>query len=158
MKNKIISLALIFLSFSLLSIGLFIQLNTKEKNSNNNLKTETKKERIVEFSNHQSELNDDKMKELYLKLDNWGRQIYEKKEYLSFSKKNNMYFISLKELSEKYNYDISIFKDKKGTDCDLDVSGIYFDIDNIRKLNMEIPLLSTLIDCGIDKKEHKFLD
>ena len=153
MKNRITFIILISLSLIFLLTGTFLILNTKKNTTNKNSKEETKKERVIEFSNNQSELNDDKMKELYLKLDSWGRNIYEKKEYLSFTKKNNMYFISLKELSEKYNYDISIFKDQNGTYCDSDISGIYFDINNDRKINMDIPVRSLLVDCGIDKKE-----
>ena len=153
MKNKIIFIGLLCLSFLSISTGLILHIKNKENNSINDSKSETKKERVIEFSNDQSKLNDDNMKDLFLKLDSWGSKIYEKKEYLSFSKKNNMYFISLKELSEKYKYDISIFKDQKGTFCDIDVSGIYFDINNDRKINMDTPVRAVLVDCGIDKKE-----
>ena len=89
-------------------------------------------------------------KDLLQNLLRWGSYIYNRNEYLSFGKKNNIYFISLKELNEKYSYDISIFKDGDGTACDVEESGVYFDVDDVLGLTKGEhyePISPALVGC-----------
>lgn len=61
--------------------------------------------------------------------------IYENGDYEKFDKKDNQYFISLKDLSKKYKYNFDNFINKDThKECDKETSGIYFDTDNVRKL------------------------
>lgn len=61
--------------------------------------------------------------------------IYEKGDYEKFEKKDGQYFISLKDLSKKYKYNFDNFINKDNhKECDKETSGIYFDTDNVRKL------------------------
>ena len=61
--------------------------------------------------------------------------IYENGDYEKFDKKDNQYFISLKDLSKKYKYNFDNFINKEThKECDKETSGIYFDTDNVRKL------------------------
>ena len=61
--------------------------------------------------------------------------IYENGDYKKFDKKDNQYFISLKDLSKKYKYNFDNFINKEThKECDKETSGIYFDTDNVRKL------------------------
>ena len=56
-------------------------------------------------------------------------------DYEKFDKKDNQYFISLKDLSKKYKYNFDNFINKEThKECDKETSGIYFDTDNVRKL------------------------
>ena len=56
-------------------------------------------------------------------------------DYKKFDKKDNQYFISLKDLSKKYKYNFDNFINKEThKECDKETSGIYFDTDNVRKL------------------------
>ena len=83
-------------------------------------------------------------------LKEYGEKIYITKEYETFRKKDKMYFISLKELNERYDYDISGFKGETGKTCNVEESGIYFDTDNVNNFDLSNgfkPILSTLVDC-----------
>ena len=65
----------------------------------------------------------------------YSNKIYESNDYKNFDKVDNQYFISLKDLSSKYKYDFSNFINKDNhKECDLETSGIYFDTENVRKL------------------------
>ncbi len=125
-------------------------------------KNETKKEENVINNNADETIINDEdvysdtplpkeshMGRLFSKLDLKGEELYNSKAYLNFTKNDDIYFISLKELSEKYNYDISEFKGEDGTICDIDKSGILFDIDNkIRnKENPDSKVVSIIIGC-----------
>jgi hypothetical protein len=62
-----------------------------------------------------------------------------------------MYFVSLKQLRDDFSYDISSFKGEDGTVCDIENSGIYFDIANVMNLEYTedfIPVLPSLINCS----------
>lgn len=79
----------------------------------------------------------------------YSRELYDKKEYVNYSKKDGMYFISLKELNEIYNYDISIYKNAKGDICNINESGITFDIQRTKVTDLKVyPTMVTLIGCN----------
>lgn len=77
------------------------------------------------------------------KLYNFAIKLYNDKEYTKFDKKDNKYFISLTKLVSDYKFDDSKFINSKDkTACDHENTGIYFDIDNVEKINYkEYPIL-----------------
>jgi len=92
--------------------------------------------------------------QLYSFLSKYGVDIFKNKQYENYPKKNGMFFISLKQLQEDFSIDISIYKGSDGTFCDVNQSGIFFDLDNV--LNLEyndnfMPILPTLIGCSFDE-------
>ena len=129
------------------------QKDTK-KNSSNETKTE-EKDSDKEFSKEEAVL-DENSKEVKLlnELSKYGLELYQSKKYTDYSKKNSMYFISLTELNSKYSYDISDFVGEDGTVCDKEESGIYFDPDNVMKLEYTEdfpPVLPMLVGCSKDE-------
>lgn len=82
---------------------------------------------------------------------NKGVEIYMQNNYSTYSKRNGAYFISLEELEEDFNYDISIFKGHDGTICDTNNSGIFIDADykiiDKEKMKNAPPVIPTLIGC-----------
>lgn len=83
-------------------------------------------------NNNDKELSISEMNEI---LFEYGDKIYESEDYKEFQKKDNQYFISLKDLSKKYKYDFSDFINKDNhKECNKETSGIYFDTLNVRKL------------------------
>jgi len=119
----------------------------------------TKKEEVKEefFTKNKVEIDKDSDEaKLFNILNEYGTKMYDSKEYEKFTTKNNMYFISLNSLEEKYGYDISSFKGPDGTVCNREESGIYFDINNTLKLDLSNgfkPVLPTLIGCNFNTKE-----
>lgn len=94
------------------------------------------------------------MPNLFDKLVKQGRELYKNKSYTNFEKRNEAYFISLKKLKSDFNYDISSFKGDDGTFCDIENSGIYFDVDN--KMGVGFtgdtpPVIPMLIGCSKDE-------
>ena len=109
-------------------------------------------EDVVIFSDDATNIEaGSKMDQLFTSLLDFGTSIYKEKKYLYFKKVNSMYFASLKELNAKYNFDITNFTGDDGTSCDVEKSGIYFDIDNVSKLEYTdnfLPVLPILIGCS----------
>ena len=147
MKKKGLLIILFIFAILLIGFGSIYTLNS----SNESASTEQKES-----------LNDDSQKNVTILdknsytaklldlLKGYGETIYATKEYENFEKKDKMYFISLKELNEKYGYDISVFKGEGGKACNAEESGIYFDIDNVNNFDLSNgfkPILSTLADC-----------
>ena len=102
-------------------------------NENNNIIDDTTNDIIDDNTEPHEDIElpkDSYMGKLFSKLDLKGEELYNSQEYLKYSKDDGIYFISLKELSEKYNYDISQYKSEDGTICDIENSGILFDTKN----------------------------
>ena len=156
-KYKIIALCMI-ISLFLCSCSLSESSNNtntnnvnKKNEAINDIKTKTKTtltEEIVEIS--------DAQKILYRKLTEYGDELYKKNEYNNYSKENDMLFISLNEMNEKYGYNIDMFVGEDGTVCDKNLSGIYFDIENkiIKPVDGEktIPIVTTLVGCSKEER------
>ena len=65
----------------------------------------------------------------------YGDKLYENEEYKNFDLVDGQYYISLSDLKIKYNYNFDNFINKDNhKECDKETSGIYFDTDNVRKL------------------------
>jgi tRNA A37 N6-isopentenylltransferase MiaA len=125
---KKIVIVLVIISFLLITGGTiyyFRNLSKKEKPAE-----EKEKVYLIDSFNERSEPSE-KQKELMNTLSDWGKQLYEKKEYTSYEGQGGVYFISLKDLKEKYSYDISIFHNENGNKCDVNKTGIYFDTENV---------------------------
>ena len=146
-KKIIIVLVIIIL---IVGINVFIIFHNKNKDNNNKSiiaddgTTYTISNEVIQASETQIYL--------FQKLYDKGKELYDDKSYLNFEKKNDIYFISLYELSNKYNFDISEFV-IEGNYCHILDSGIFFDIDNKLKkydrkvekyLNYVVPVL---MDC-----------
>ena len=152
----------------ILIFGLFILLtgcNTIENRQNQNIVdnkvNDLENNEIVEqqknsndfgLSDEKIELDEDSyLNKLFEKLMSYGNEIYaNKKDYTTYSKRNGAYFVSLKDLKNDFNYDISMFRDDKGKLCDVDNSGILFDDD--RKLGIDYldnsnPISAIIIGC-----------
>ena len=62
-------------------------------------------------------------------------KLYENEEYKNFDLVDGQYYISLSNLKIKYNYNFDNFiNEKTHKVCNKETSGIYFDVNNIRKL------------------------
>ena len=60
-----------------------------------------------------------------MQLYNYGIEVYENKLYESFDKVDGKYYVSIKDLKEKYNYDTSMFvNDVSKNECDQEKTGI----------------------------------
>ena len=123
------------------------------KNETIEMKNETiVKDNKVEFSGKEEKKSSNSaMLELLHKK---GTEIYKNKSYTKYEKRNEAYFISLKKLKSDFNYDISSFKGDDGTFCDIENSGIYFDVDN--KMGVGFtgdtpPVIPMLIGCSKDE-------
>ena len=65
----------------------------------------------------------------------YGDKLYENEEYKNFDLVDGQYYISLSNLKIKYNYNFDNFiNEKTHKVCNKETSGIYFDVNNIRKL------------------------
>ena len=65
----------------------------------------------------------------------YGDKLYENEEYKNFDLVDGQYYISLSDLKIKYNYNFDNFiNEKTHKVCNKETSGIYFDVNNIRKL------------------------
>lgn len=81
-------------------------------------------------------------KQLY----SYAIEIYKNKTYESFDKVDGKYYVSIKDLKEKYNYDTSMFvNDVSKNECDQEKTGIYIDIDNVEQVEYkEYPILISI--------------
>lgn len=88
------------------------------------------------------------MGQIFTKLNSYGNELYENKKYLEYyNKEDNTYFISLNELKE-LNYDVSNFKNENGDECDMELSGIEFDIEEKNDMKYNgAPIVSVLTGC-----------
>ncbi|MGM9875232.1 MAG: hypothetical protein ACI32H_04865 [Bacilli bacterium] len=107
-------------------------------NNNKESKPEDKKEQIKYLT--KMEMNE--------KLFGYATEIYNSKTYTKVEKTNGEYFISLKNLKEKYNYDISMFLNPTTHEkCDQEKTGVSFDIDNVRNLEYKDAPILIMIYC-----------
>ena len=81
-----------------------------------------------------------------MQLYNYGIEVYENKLYESFDKVDGKYYVSIKDLKEKYNYDTSMFvNDVSKNECDQEKTGIYVDIANVENIEYkEYPILISI--------------
>ena len=106
----------------------------------------------VENNDSKTVLTDsDKLYPIVEKLLEYGNEIYDKKGYATYSKRKGAYFVSLSDMEKDFNYDISMFVDSKGNYCDVDATGVYFDVD--KKMQKEYadglnPIIVATNGCG----------
>ena len=166
MKRKIILIAILAISLLLISIGGIYAYHSSNNNTEKDLPNPTKKKQKVDekvkLSKDKVELDKDSSMAKQLEiLNTYGEKMYDSREYESFRKKKEMYFISLNELQAKYGYDISVFKGEDGKQCNLEESGIYFDIDNTMHIDLSNgfkPVLSTLVECTYAETSKKMVN
>ena len=152
---KLILLVIIIIGLSACSNNKVIDDDVEKDNTNNNNligEEDTTSDLNIEFSNVEVELEEDsKLKQMFNKLNEYGKEIYDRKEYVNYKIENSMYFASLNDLAAKY--DVSMFVGEDGTVCDKDNSGIYFNIDkNVNSKNLnKLNIIPVLIGCSLEE-------
>ncbi len=148
MKKIFICLLIILSCFILTGCGSKDKTEKKSKGDRVDVPKES-----VSFSNEKIEIAEGSQTDkMYKILYDYGKAIYDAKSYERLNKKNDMYFASLKQLRDDFSYDISSFKGEDGTVCDIEDSGIYFDITNVMNLEYNddfIPVLPSLVKCSV---------
>lgn len=80
---------------------------------------------------------------LFSQLMIYAKEFYDSKKYENYPKdENGFYTITLKDL-EIAGYDISMFVNESGKECDKDNTNIQFDLEH-KKAQGELPVLTTL--------------
>lgn len=146
--KKIYILGILLITLFSLTGCSFLEKN-KNSNKTDNV-TESENGSDVTLSEEDSDENP-YISNLFTVLSNYGYEIYDKQQYSSYSKENDMYFISLNQLKKDFSYEISSFKGEDGTVCDKNKSGIYFDIDNTLGIEYSEdfkPIFPMLIGCS----------
>lgn len=80
------------------------------------------------------------------KLYDFGVKMYTSKEYTKYPKVDGKYFISLTKMVSDYNFDdTKMIGPITKKVCDHEKTGVYFDIDNVEKVEYkEYPILITV--------------
>ena len=150
MNRKINRLILLVLLVIILSACSKNNNQQNDSSNQNNPVIEQDNETEVKLSDELVEIDkDSKLSKMFDTLNKYGKEIYDKNEYTKYNIKNNMYFASLNDLSDKY--DVSIFVNEDGTVCDKDNSGIYFKINTKLDYNNndnELSIIPILIGCS----------
>ena len=159
--KKIVLVIIILISLCLLSLGTYFYMQGDNKTKKEEPKTEEKEkkekkqeeptETDIKFSQDSEYIEKDSVEgKLLSSLRNIGIEIYNGQKFTTYEKKNGAYFISLKQLSSDFGYDISEFKGKDGTVCDKELTGIYFDTE--KQMGVELgdnpPVIPILIGCS----------
>ena len=143
--KKYYLIILVVISLVLMVIGVII-MNYKPKKADPIVdNTEPEETEIIDVDSY--------MGNLYTILFKYANEIYDKKAYANYPKIHFMYFVSLKDLESDFGYDISMFKGPKGKQCDINKSGISYDIDNYmnaKYTDSYRPIFCELIGCVDD--------
>ena len=121
---------------------IFVGCNKKEINNKSN---DNQKEEKIEFVEKTKYIDD-----LEANLIEVGNTIYETGKFKEYSQKKGAYFISLKELRDNFNIDISIYKGEDNTKCDENISGLYFSLSESNEKN----IFAQLIGCSKEEAEQ----
>ena len=119
--------------------SLFLLIGCKKQEVENPEKPNENEEHVID----PNYLTKEKIsKQLY----SYAIEVYENKTYESFDKVDGKYYVSIKDLKEKYNYDTSMFiNDVSKNECDQDKTGIYIDIDNVEQVEYkEYPIMISM--------------
>lgn len=153
MKKKIAKLILI----AIFMISLTACITNKKDDDNNE---EPKKEEVdntnndIQFSDEVVEIPENsKVDQMFIKLYEYGKEIYDKEEYKNYEIRNGMRFISLNKLSREY--DISMFVGEDGTVCDKYNSGLYFKENDKENDGKKLPYFPILIGCSKEEANIK---
>ena len=139
----------------LLVVTLLFGCGKKEEPVDNNTKEEANK---TQEENKTANLNDEELKEikdlydtLYKKLYAEGKEISGKVIIDKYKEDENGYFVSLEQLRDDFNYDISEFKSEDGTVCDIQLSGIAFIFNPDASVENNVYFTSRLVGCSKDE-------
>lgn len=153
MKKKNILIIALVVCILLLGVVIYLKISDSNSNAENDNKVNNLDSDTSNAPKESGILRDDSYAfKLYNKLASYGKEVYDSKKYEKYDKRNNAYFISLKQLNEDFNYDISMFKDEKGTLCDVEQSGIFFDVDyksGVSFADNADPILASLVGCEL---------
>ena len=124
MKKKLMIGIVIILILLMGSLITFVILNKDDSNvvNNNNNTSNEEENDIVQL--------DDWEEDVFNKLLEFAKEIQNNKLYTQFDmNEEGIYYVTLGDLRDKYNYDISDIKNENGELCNLDNTIISFDID-----------------------------
>ncbi len=142
-ERKTLIIVLVVLLIGLLGVGgFFIMQNnqnankkdpkTEEKEKENKGKEEKTPETEVKLSQEQITIEDNSQQAIcFDAIRKMGVEVFEADKYKTYEKKNGAYFINLNQFASDFGYDISIFKGEDGTECNKELSGVYFDNDHV---------------------------
>ena len=107
----------------ILLICLTIITGCKKNNNQNNTDTpsNTNIEEVIYYTEEDAKA----------RLNEIAEDLYENQKYLSYTKKDGKYFISLKELRDNLKYDTKKIDYLEGLKCDENETGVAIDVDNL---------------------------
>lgn len=124
MKKKLMIGIVIILVLLMGGLITFVLLNKDDSNvvNNNNNASNEEENNIVELDGWEEDV--------FNKLLEFAKEIQNNKLYTQFDiNEEGIYYVTLGDLRDKYNYDISDIKNENGELCNLDNTIISFDID-----------------------------
>ena len=108
-----------------LIVGCVKKNNQGNTNITPNTNPDPKQEEIIYYTEDEAQ---DRLKEI-------AEDVYNNQRYLSYTKENGKYFISLKELRDSLNYDTKKIDNLDGLKCDENETGIGIDADNLNHVD-----------------------
>ena len=146
----------------LLVVTLLFGCDKKENPVENDTPQETNTTQKNETNENETgkNINDEDLKEvkelyfnLYKKLFAEGNEIYSRVRVDKYKTSDNNYFVSLSQLRDDFDYDISEFKSEDGTVCDTELSGLTFIFDSGIKNDKGDDVFYTSVLTGCTKDE-----
>lgn len=147
--RKILIFVVLIAIIGLLGFGYFsisdYSVRLKENNSEETEENVEEEEKETQESvSYEKELSD--------KLIAIGEDIYNNREYKIdlYLSDNGAYFITMEQLRDSFQYDISTFVGEDGTACDYHLSGIFIDPDhkmNVEYIKYNVPVVPVFAGC-----------
>ena len=147
--RKILIFVVLIAIIGLLGFGYFSISDYSVRLKENNSK---EPEEIVEEEEKETQESVSYEKELSDKLIAIGEDIYNNREYKIdlYLSDNGAYFITMEQLRDSFQYDISTFVGEDGTACDYHLSGIFIDPDhkmNVEYIKYNVPVVPVFAGC-----------
>ena len=130
--------------FSISDYSVRLKENNSEETEENVEEEEKEKKESQESVSYEKEFSD--------KLIAIGEDIYNNREYKIdlYLSDNGAYFITMEQLRDSFQYDISTFVGEDGTACDYHLSGIFIDPDhkmNVEYIKYNVPVVPVFAGC-----------
>lgn len=147
--RKILIFVVLIAIIGLLGFGYFSISDYSVRLKENNSK---EPEENVEEEEKETQESVSYEKELSDKLIAIGEDIYNNREYKIdlYLSDNGAYFITMEQLRDSFQYDISTFVGEDGTACDYHLSGIFIDPDhkmNVEYIKYNVPVVPVFAGC-----------
>ncbi len=147
--RKILIFVVLIAIIGLLGFGYFSISDYSVRLKENNSK---EPEENVEEEEKETQESVSYEKELSDKLIAIGEDIYNNREYKIdlYLSDNGAYFITMEQLRDSFQYDISTFVGEDGIACDYHLSGIFIDPDhkmNVEYIKYNVPVVPVFAGC-----------